>query len=94
MIVSDGQFGLTTKSELFIRVWRVLHGVRSQTDYPDTKSFQKRFFAQSIFKVDVRIFGVEQKKGRSSQSGPLGCPMRDVLEQPTDMKRLNPSLPR
>jgi len=74
--------------------WRVLHGVRSQTDYPDTKSFQKRFFAQSIFKVDVRIFGVEQKKGRSSQSGPLGCPMRDVLEQPTDMKRLNPSLPR
>jgi hypothetical protein len=41
--------------------WRVLHGVRSQTDYPDTKSFQKRFFAQSIFKVDVRIFGVEQK---------------------------------
>jgi len=61
MIVSDGQFGLTTKSELFIRPWRVLHGVRSQTDYPDTKSFQKRFFAQSIFKVDVRIFGVEQK---------------------------------
>jgi len=73
--------------------WRVLHGVRSQTDYPDTKSFQKRFFAQSIFKVDVRIFAVEQK-GPVLSIRPFRLPMRDVLEQPTDMKRLNPSLPR